>query len=181
MTHIVYTGDHLYADRKVFGDNGFHFADSKKIKTYRHGSKKTVCAFSGTLAQCAIGYSVVESNFDREVILEARQRQVEDLEYFGGIVVELDPTAECVHRVFIVSYAGDKYEMLPYELLVVGAFNQAITDTIKANAYFNGNGTIIDCIRFAVRETNANQDGACIDAEPLGVELDTEELTSEKM
>lgn len=140
MTQIVYDGQALYADRKMYA-SGMYAGETLKLKSTRIDGVLWYYAFAGGLADCAIGEAIIASGFD----LELRQQAVERLgaerlnEEFMGIVVRMNEfeTSQTApsHRVFLSNYAGELCEMVPGTFLAVGALEQTIRDFKRGADY----------------------------------------------
>lgn len=168
MTQIVYDGQRLFADRKLYSEGRFA-GHGIKLRSHTNAIATLHYAFAGSMADCAIGERVVESNFDPEVCNWAVQRiGHENLrDAFFGILVEV-PHDSKAHRVYLINYAGDKCECVPGQLLVVGLYEQVVRDTHSVLTRFADKiFSLADVLRIALRGTSQDQDGYIIDCVTL--------------
>lgn len=171
MTQIVYDGEYVYADRKVYR-YGTPAGESRKIKVIHRNGVKLIYAFSGSFLECAIGEEVVESFFDPEVCEKARKRlSQESLEDFNHNTTEIrdDRTTSDMHRVFLVNFAGDKCEMERGCFFALGAMCDVLQNSYRvATEFCLIKPNIENLIRFVTSNTTQDQTGYVIDKIRIG-------------
>lgn len=105
MTHIVYNGKTLFADRKCYGASGVVLQQCK-IRTVTHGEERWVWAFAGEYASCEYGDKVLMSNLDRDVIKEAKETLGLDcVNHFDGLLI-IENLVTNIRKAYLVNYFG---------------------------------------------------------------------------
>lgn len=121
MTHIVYHKGIFIADRKCYGANGT-VVQQRKIRMATHGDELWVWAFAGDYAACEYGDKVLFSNFNENVINEAKEMLGQELvnDFVGLLVTEHIYTKK--RTVYLVNYFGLRVQVDENEdLICVGA------------------------------------------------------------
>lgn len=168
MTQIVYDGQYLYADQKIYTDS-LVAGEGVKLFTSKVPNATLHYAFCGSFVCCSIGEAVVQSNFNPSVKEWARNRMKDEGHdnIFGGIVVEVPesktytPIQKQTHKVYLANYTGDLCLCKTGSFLVNGALEQTIRDVYRTVNRFTNKGTVstADIIRFAVEGTSQDQRG----------------------
>ena len=146
MTHIVYNGHTLFADRKCYGTNGA-INQQNKIRTVVHGNELWVWAFAGDYAECEYGDKVLMSNLDKDVIKEAKDSLgIDNINAFSGIlVVENILTNE--RKAYLANYFGLRMEVATDDLVCTGAMAGDIQRTYKLLTTVSANtGISVPCL-----------------------------------
>lgn len=131
MTHIVYHKGIFIADRKCYGSNGT-ILQQRKIRMATHGDELWVWAFAGDYAACEYGDKVLFSNFNENVINEAKDMLGQDLvnDFEGLLVTEHIYTKK--RAVYLVNYFGLRVQVDENEdLICVGAMANEIQRAYK--------------------------------------------------
>lgn len=131
MTHIVYHKGIFIADRKCYGANGT-VVQQRKIRMATHGDELWVWAFAGDYAACEYGDKVLFSNFNENVINEAKDMLGKDLvnDFVGLLVTEHIYTKK--RTVYLVNYFGLRVQVDENEdLICVGAMANELQRAYK--------------------------------------------------
>lgn len=174
MTHIVYTGRHLIADRRCFQSNETSF-DQTKLRSVKKEGKTLHFAFCGSYLACELGEKYIRSDGNPGVKAEIIQRLGEDASRLdSGLLVEVpdDPLEET--KVYLSSYCGDLCEIPPKQFMAIGVLNEFIKVAMDTYEWLLDKEDvewsecepdhIVDLVRHVLRNTSYNQDGHKFDS-----------------
>lgn len=137
MTHIVYDGERLFADRKCYNADAT-VLEVDKIRSAIHGDWVWHWAFSGSYAACELGDEVFESGCAPEKMERARTiLPADEAQVFSGVLVKVPTSPSQFNRrqVYLISPIGLMSRVeLGNTILCAGAMAkeiQVMYDTLK--------------------------------------------------